>query len=746
MSGPRQPTQGAPPPRILDRLLAEKKLTRDQYESVVMEFRRGKKTLDEAMMDVLNLPEPEVLKLLAAVYKTRFVSTERLSKAQIDRGLLDMLPRKTADRYSVAPILYDTANASLSVVIADPDNVQALEEVKLVARVRSVTAFVARAAAVQALVRKIYHGENNSFAGIERQSASQPWQMVDVFERQQANVAQTEQLGAAQLKKLAAVGPVGHQQPQQQPQIGGGGIMLDFDMGGPAAPSLPTQEMRPPTQAPAPARPSQPQPMSAAKIPSLAPPAVPSLQMPAVAAPPPPAPVYAAAHAPSSSERPPPGVPTASWLETLNVLVSLLENNRPDLRGHSSQVARLSRKFCERLGLAPRDTDEIVAAAYLHDLGKASNYHLTALNVAEYEGHKVAAEKAYLTPSRLMAGVKLPDASIRALNHMYERFDGKGFPDALSGKDIPLGARVISITDTYADLTQNPRNPYRKTLRPVEASDVLAKYKGNVFDNNLVDIFRHVVTGDDLKAKLLANRGSALIVDPDPEETTVLELRMIEQGFEVTIARTGDQAMKALAENEYELVVSEVDMQPLDGLTLFERAKQIDSVRNGTAWVFLSATTDREAIDRGFALGAADYVEKPVKAEILVAKLRKLVEQGQGSRAAARGVSGSLEEMGFPELVQILSQGRKTGSLKIRSGGEQGEIHFVQGEVWQALWGKGRGEDAFYSMCKLRGGEFSLDPNFKAEQRQIGGSAEGLLLEGMRRLDEESRADVRIPR
>jgi response regulator RpfG family c-di-GMP phosphodiesterase len=427
------------------------------------------------------------------------------------------------------------------------------------------------------------------------------------------------------------------------------------------------------------------------------------------------------------------------WLETHKVLVSLLENNRPDLRGHSSQVARLSRKFCERLGLADRDADEIVAAAYLHDLGKASSYHLTALNVSEYDGHKVAAEKSYLTPSRLMAGTKLPDATIRALNHMYERFDGKGFPDAMSGKEIPLGARVVAITDTYADLTQNPRNPYRKTLRPVEASDVLAKYKGGIFDNNLVDIFRHVVTGDDLKAKLLANRGLALIVDPDPEETTVLELRMIEQGFEVKIARTSDQALKTLQEGEFGLVISEVDLQPLDGFGLFERAQQIDGVRAAT-WVFLSSNTDRESIDKGFALGATDYVEKPVKAEILVAKLRKMMEQGSASRTAARGVSGSLEEMGFPELVQILAQGRKTGALKIRSAGEAGEIHFVGGDVYQATWGRARGEDAFYSMCKLRTGEFSLDPNFKAEQRAIQTSAEGMLLEGMRRMDEESRA------
>ena len=47
---------------------------------------------------------------------------------------------------------------------------------------------------------------------------------------------------------------------------------------------------------------------------------------------------------------------------------------------------------------------------------------------------------------------------------MYERFDGKGFPLGLAGKDIPLGARILAVADAYADLTQNPRNPARRML------------------------------------------------------------------------------------------------------------------------------------------------------------------------------------------------------------------------------------------------------------------------------------------
>ncbi|RYE83073.1 MAG: HD domain-containing protein, partial [Myxococcales bacterium] len=223
------------------------------------------------------------------------------------------------------------------------------------------------------------------------------------------------------------------------------------------------------------------------------------------------------------------GVTTDAYLETLNVLVSLIENTRADLRGHSSHVARLSRKLCERVGLGPGETGAIVSAAYLHDLGKMGAYHLTALNVSEYEGHRVAAEKTLTAPRRLMEGCGLPESTFAAVEAMYERYDGSGLPGQSRGKDIPLGGRLLSIADTFADLTQNPRNPFRKILRPLEACDVLGRYKETIFDPNLVDLFKLTITGDDVKGRLLGDRRLALLVDPDPEETTVLELRMVQQ-------------------------------------------------------------------------------------------------------------------------------------------------------------------------------------------------------------------------
>jgi hypothetical protein len=79
---------------------------------------------------------------------------------------------------------------------------------------------------------------------------------------------------------------------------------------------------------------------------------------------------------------------------------------------------------------------------------------------------------------------------------------------------------------------------------------------------------------------------------------------------------------------------------------------------------------------------------------------------------------------------------RKTGSLKIRSGRDHGEIHFVDGHIYNALWGKLRGPEAFFAMLALSAGDFLLDPNFRAPSQQIQESPEALLLEGMRRLDE----------
>jgi response regulator RpfG family c-di-GMP phosphodiesterase len=643
--------------------------------------------------------EADLLKSLAAHYKVFFISTEKLAKAEVSRAVVNTIPQRFAEKIGVCPIAFDAKSHMLSVITADPDDRESLGEVQLASGAREVKPILARPAAVKAFLLKIYGGDPRAFDVLDRNANIQFQVMYardDIALDERSEVASPATASVARAASIASTASMASN---------------------PAAPRARPSPLEPPSRDRV--LPRSPPPH--VKVVERSPPGPAAALSPAQAPP---------ASLPAANDT---GVSEASFIELLRVLVSMIETSRADLRGHSAQVARLARRMAEKLGLDTTATAILIAGTFIHDLGKAGSFHLTAFNCSEYDGHKAAAQKAHNVPARLLEPVRLPADSIAAVSHMYERFDGRGFPDGLAGKEIPLAARVIAICDTYADLTSNPRNPFRKILSPNDACAVLTKYKNSIFDPNLVDLFKTTVLGEELTARLLASRAQALVVDTDPEETTVLELRMSEQGFAVKTARNAEQALQILAEGETDLVVSEIDLGASDGLTLLAEART-HAWGQDVAWVAYTRRQERAIAQKAFELGVLDYVTKPASADVLVAKLKALLDQRANRNA--RGVSGSLREMGLPDMVQVLFHGRKSGSLKIRAREGTGEIHFADGNVVDASWRELRGEEAFYAMLKIGDGEFALDPAFRAVDRIIHQSSEALLLEGMRRLDE----------
>jgi DNA-binding response OmpR family regulator len=337
---------------------------------------------------------------------------------------------------------------------------------------------------------------------------------------------------------------------------------------------------------------------------------------------------------------------------------------------------------------------------------------------------------------RLFEAAMLPKMCIEGLTHAYERFDGAGFPDRRAGKDIPLAARILAIAETYADLTSNARNPFRRTLTAKGAIEVLARYKDRIFDGNLVDLFRVAALGEDLQSSLLGDRPRILLVDADAEETTVLELRLAEQGHEVLLCRSADQAIAHIQQGGVDAILCEVELKPHVGFMLIEQVRRL-APGVELPVLFLTRKSDRTSVDRGFALGAADYIIKPASPDVVVAKVRNVLAKGPAKRAT-RGVSGSLAEMPLPDVLQVLSRTRKTGALRISAAGSHGEIQFGSGQIYEASFRALTGEDAVYGMLALADGEFALDPTFVPATRTVHASTEHLLLEGMRRMDEAS--------
>ena len=762
MSGPA----AAPKTKAADLLLRARALPRPQFDHVVSLVEEQGIRAEEVIIDNDIMSEADLLRALSGIYRTNYLSTEKLANAAIPRATVQMIPRRVAETLGVFPVLFDAQKNVLSVVTADPDNEDVLRDIQVVSGAQTVKAFVARPAAIAAAIRKHHGNDAHAFDVLIRSAG------VGFDFGQQ--IAPDGKLRPASIRQAAPSYPDDERKsPAPAPPRAAPAAAPPLPAGG-RGPRVPVEDDEEPI-APKPARnappavpgndrvfessrrtgrgaagislsvpPPPPGPAQAAPEPLAAParPApVPRVEEPSI-------PPKGVAPVPVGHKKGPNSEPPASeigrinvlqhdtTIELLTVLVSLLENSRQELRGHSSQVARLLRRVAERMSLDRAETQAMIVAGHIHDLGKMGQFHLTALNCAEYEGHRVAAMKAYDTPLRLLEAVRLTPSIKNAVFHMYERVDGRGFPDKLVGKEIPLGARLLSVADTYADLTQNPRNPFRKVLGPAEAMNVLLKHKGTIFDPSILDLFKALVLGEDMKAKLLASRYRVLLVDADPEESTVLELRMVEQGFDVKTARSVETARKlATAEGaDFDLVVCELELPDADGLTFLSEARK-EAWGRDMPWVVHTQKQGRTEANRAFELGAMDFVAKPVQADVLVAKLKAMLDQWSTGRGA-KGVSGSLREMGLPDIVQVLFHGRKTGKLNVRSAGKNGEIHFLEGNIANAIIGEVTGADAFYALLKFEEGDFALDPGFTPPKRVMVESSEALLLEGMRRMDE----------
>jgi len=175
--------------------------------------------------------------------------------------------------------------------------------------------------------------------------------------------------------------------------------------------------------------------------------------------------------------------------ELLQVMVKAIEARDPYTSGHSVRVSEMSRAMAVELGLPARAIEEVETAALLHDVGKI---HEEFAPLLRKEGRLTDEETALMqTHSQRSADLvaiisKFHGFIQESVRHHHERWDGQGYPDGLSGKGIPLGARIILIADTIDAMTTD--RPYRKRLPLDIVIAELQKCKGTQFDPELVDV------------------------------------------------------------------------------------------------------------------------------------------------------------------------------------------------------------------------------------------------------------------
>jgi len=182
-------------------------------------------------------------------------------------------------------------------------------------------------------------------------------------------------------------------------------------------------------------------------------------------------------------------------LSMASTLISLVDLRDSYTGGHSTRVATYSRGIAVALGLDDRSVQTVVLAASLHDIGKVGvpDHVLLKpgkLTPEEFEHIRKHSEFGWMV-LRNLDGMEEP--SLMLLHH-HERFGGGGYPGDLAGEDIPLGARIIAVADTYDALTTT--RPYRHGRPHEEALDEIRRCVHRQFDPVVVEAFLTACAGE----------------------------------------------------------------------------------------------------------------------------------------------------------------------------------------------------------------------------------------------------------
>lgn len=160
-----------------------------------------------------------------------------------------------------------------------------------------------------------------------------------------------------------------------------------------------------------------------------------------------------------------------------------------EVESHTERVTELSLQVARALNLEESSLEALRWGGYLHDVGMLTIPDRTihkedALDEREWEvvrghvttGHSLLSEVNYL-----------PSGTLELILHHHERWDGEGYPESLSGEEIPLVARIFSVCDAYDAMTTE--RPYRKPTEPSAALAEIRDEGGKQFDPRVVEAF-----------------------------------------------------------------------------------------------------------------------------------------------------------------------------------------------------------------------------------------------------------------
>lgn len=239
----------------------------------------------------------------------------------------------------------------------------------------------------------------------------------------------------------------------------------------------------------------------------------------------------------------------------------------------------------------------------------------------------------------------------------------------------------------------------------------------------------------------MANNVKVLLVDDNPMVMGLLRGALTPLASVTTATDAADALLKAV-DDPPDLLVSDYRMPGMDGRQLVERLKGRPATASISVVLLASKADITETLSH--AEPVDDFVEKPFFLKEATQRIKRVIDkialEKMAKAAPSDGVlRGNLSQMNVIDLVQSLEMGRKSCSLVLTNEGDRCEMYFAEGQVTHAAYGPLNGDQAVFKVLRWTGGSFEVNFEGRTTQRSTTLNTQGLLMEGLRLLDEAAR-------
>ncbi|GAB4315393.1 MAG: hypothetical protein Kow0074_02960 [Candidatus Zixiibacteriota bacterium] len=302
-----------------------------------------------------------------------------------------------------------------------------------------------------------------------------------------------------------------------------------------------------------------------------------------------------------------------------------------------------------------------------------------------------------------------------------------------SSAESPLSARVLSLVTSFLLAAEHTTPKSIDDLSRL--TDWLRQDAGERFDPVTVEALLRVLREEVLEGCLPPGPSEVVLVSDQPVEWSHLSMQLENDGWRVVTANGAAEARKLVERRKPNAVV-------WAAAGAVEWIRWLNEVAPGVSCFLVLEEQNQPLARAALEAGYEDVWTGSWDTGVAVAKLTRAVSRKPQAEADEGMVTGSLEQLSFIDLIQILTAGGRSVSIDIKSDKRQGRVSLWRGQIKFAMSGDTEGEEAVYDIITWNTGSFTLRPIDAMPSVNVRLPNDALLLEGCRLLDERQRAAI----